>query len=480
MSTAKKRPPKKKDKGGMDRLHLNTRVFLWIFLGMFVFLGSYTFYTVQVNGSTWFASSYNTRLKTAQKRVVVGNILDRDGAVLADTDGDGNRSYPLDRAQRLALCHVLGDPAGVAPGVDTTYAGYLLGFNNSVFEKIYQAVNLEKPKGNDVAITVDADLQYAAADAMDGRKGAVALINYKTGEVLSLYASPGFDPANVSDYLEGTESELVNRATNGKYPPGSIFKIVTVAAYLDAGYSMDDTYLCEAELIVNGQKIVDQADHAHGEQTVTQALNNSCNIAFAQMAQKIGKEQLLKTAQAFGFNEGALYSDLQLAKSSVTFDEDDGDDALAWAACGQHKDLITPLQAAMMIGAIANDGEMMEPKLLYEVTNSRGDVVKSLNSSVAHRAASSQNARIIQQMLISTVEQGTASAVQIDGYTVGGKTGTAQPGGDQGNHAWFVAYVADDAHPLAIAVVVENGGTGGKVAGPVAARVLKTALGADN
>lgn len=488
----------------------NIKGMLIIFSALFLVLCVYLVYTINAYGTRWFSSPYNSRLNTQKNNVIAGDILDRAGKVLATTDSDGDRVYIDDSSVRRATSHVVGDNYGQTFGAENFYSKYLLGFDQTIFERVSQAISGKQSNGSDVVLTIDAALCGAAYDAMDDYRGAVVVMNYKTGELLASVSQPTFDPKYVADYLSGDkaldESAMVNRVTVGRYTPGSVFKIVTALAairYLpgvtertftcdgplafDAknGKYLPNVHITAEEDIANeeneagmsGEYLVvrDYNDEYHGELDLRSAFAKSCNHVFAQLAMEVGADRLRRVAKDLGIGDDFLFDDMVTASSS--YERPGSDVNLAWSGVGQYTDLMTPLQMCMIAGGIANDGIMMEPKLLMSVRNSIGTSTYQFKTESYRKAFSSAEAAQLSEFMINTVEKGTGRKAAVSGCTVGGKTGTAEvSSGDGAPNAWFAGFVEDDEHPLAICVVLEKGGSGGSNAAPIAAKVLKKAI----
>jgi len=466
----------------MKGLRGNIRALLAAFISMFVGLGAYLSYTVFVNGTRWFVSPYNVILNEQKKDIIPGAILDRNYVVLAQSDAEGNRVYHPSESVRRALCHTVGDPYGIAAtGIETYFAQYLLGFNGNLFERMYQTLISDKRRGDSVVTTLSGDLSAYAYEQMDGKSGAVVVMNYKTGEILASVSTPGYDPTTLDYQKAASDTEasyLVNRATMGKYTPGSVFKLVTMAAVLEYKPELaGKTYTCTGEVEFEAGNVVCAGDAVHGELTLTQAVAESCNCVFAQLAMDLGQDNIGKMAENLGFNEDFLFGDLILYQSEYEKATNGTLDA-AWAAVGQYRTTVSPMHVCMITASIANGGVMMEPKLIRSFMNTRNYEYKTLSPKVYKNVLSAGTAETLRSMMVETVDSGTGTRAAIEGYTVGGKTGSAQTS-DSGNtktHAWFTGFVYDDAHPLCIAVLVEHGGSGGSVAAPIAQKVLKKAL----
>lgn len=465
----------------MKELRRNARLIGLILLALFAAMAAYFCYSVYFYGGRWFANSYNPRISNQKQSVIAGTIYDQAGTVLAYTDSDGTRHYAQDQKTRLSVSHVVGDNASkVSGGAETFFAQYLLGFNSSVFERVYDAIAGEKQRGDDIHLTISAGLStYIAQQFPSGKSGAVAVVNYKTGDVLALSSFPNFDPENIESALEDeTAGALVNRATQGLYTPGSTFKIITLASALEnLVNAAGRIFNCTGTLAVDQTTVTEAGGTAHGRQTLVQAFSNSCNNAFASLALELGYEKLGQTAENFRFNDNFLFRDMVVYNSSYPIDGK-GQDDLAWSGVGQGRVLVSPLHMALIAGAVANDGVMMEPRLLSSVITPKGTSRSLAGAKAYARVMQSDTAEVIKNYMISTVSGGTARKAAVKGVTVGGKTGSAEVSDDKTveTHALFVGFVEDAAYPYAICVVVEHGGSGGSVAAPLAAKVLAHAI----
>ncbi|HWR22345.1 MAG TPA: penicillin-binding transpeptidase domain-containing protein [Feifaniaceae bacterium] len=498
----------------------NIKGLLIVFCAMFVVLSIYLVYTVDQYGTRWFSSPYNTRLNTQKNNAVAGDILDRNGTMLATTDSDGDRVYTDDSSVRRATSHVVGDNYGQTFGAENFFSKYLLGFDQSIFERITGALSGKPVIGSDVVLTIDAKLSDAAYDAMNDYRGAVVVMNYKTGEILASVSQPTFDPKYVQEYLNGDreldESAMVNRVTSGRYTPGSVFKVVTALAairYLpgvtertftcDGPLAFDEKtgrYLPNVHLALNesgeteggmqpeGEETEDQAgmlqgyrvvrdynEEYHGELDLEAAFSKSCNHVFGQLAMEIGADRLARVAKEVGIGEDFLFDDMVTATGS--FEKAATDVNLAWSGVGQYTDIETPLHMCLLAASVANDGVMMQPKLLKEVRSGMGAATHQLVPEAERKAMSAAEAQILAGFMAETVKSGTGTRAAVSGVTVAGKTGTAEvSSGEAAPNAWFIGFVEEEEHPLAVCVVLEKGGSGGRNAAPIAARVLKKAI----
>lgn len=465
----------------MKKLRNNIRVLAIIITALFIWLGAYFTYSVYFYGGRWFANANNPRLYNQKMNVTAGDLVDRNGVILATTQ-DGNRLYPGNSAQRRAVSHVVGDNSGiVANGAETFMAAYLLGFKSGILERVQQAFTGARGRGDTVQLSISQELStYAASLLSQYKAGAIVVYNYKTGEIICSTSYPDFDPANVQAVLNNSQDngELVNRATQGLYPPGSTFKIITMASALENIENVKQRkFQCTGAMLVENSVVTEASSQVHGSVTMEQAFAQSCNTEFASLALELGYTTLAKTAASFGFGDNFLFQDLVLFNSQYPTTNQNKDD-LAWSGVGQGRVLVTPMHMAMIAGAIANDGVMMEPRLMLSATSAQGLPRLMLQSRAYKRLCTPSTAQTIQQYMKACVQYGTGTQARISGYTVAGKTGSAETSNDKSinTHAWFVGYVESDQYPLAIAVVVENSGAGSKVATPMAQKVLSRAI----
>jgi peptidoglycan glycosyltransferase len=452
-----------------QKFRKNMRFSMGFFILLFVVLIVYMGYSVIRNGATWYATPYNPRIASARQNINGGTIYDRNGIALAWSEGT-TRKYHENKAMRRACSHVIGDIHGKTIGAETTFAKYLYGLEEDVSTLLEQILSGEETggQGQDIALTIDAALSEYIYKKMDGRRGSVVVLNYKTGEILASVSILTFDPLTVkTEELE--DSALVDRATMGRYPPGSIMKIVTASAAVEQ--RLDLTYTCTGSDTIGGQAVT--CTKEHGTQNLEEAFANSCNTYFANLSVKLGGSTLKKQAEKFGFNRSFDYSDLTLYRSNFEISSEKGD--IAWAGIGQYNDLVTPMHAALMAAAVANDGVMPEPRLLKSVG---GSEVSHWGLDKSTKVLSRETASSIKQMMGKVVQSGTGTSAAIGKAAVYGKTGTAEytEDGVIKNHSWFVGFLGED-YPYAVAVLFEGAGYGSAHAAPVAADIFEYLIG---
>lgn len=351
-------------------------------------------------------------------------------------------------------------------------------------------------QGEDVVLTINSKLQEAARAALGGERGAVVALDPQTGAIRAMWSNPSYDPgplashdsADAKKYYnslnpKSPDSPLVDLATSRTYPPGSTFKVVTTAAALESGrYDRDSKFPDEAELklplstetLTNFTKA---ACTSGGEIDLFTALEISCDTTYAILGLEIPGE-IYDMAEAFGFNEPPP---LGIGTEASNFPDvpDDEEPLRAYAAIGQGDNAATPLQMALVAAGVGNEGEVLRPQLIQEILDPSAGVVRRLKPDVLSTAMSAENARVLTEMMVAVVETGTGTAAQIPGVKVAGKTGTAQTVEGENPHTWFISFAPADNPQIAIAVIVENGGsfgseaTGGAVAAPIAKAVME-------
>lgn len=434
-----------------------------------------------------FQKKYNRRPDSPAKKMHRGNIRDRNGAILATDDADDaqRRIYP----GGAAFAHVVGYVNNFygKTGIEAVEEPVLTGYSRKNDEEEQRfALNLlnhEDIRGSDVVLSLDARLQREAARAMQGKRGAVIVLDPVTGSILVLYSAPSFDPNRLTPQLfatKGTGTPLLNRALNGLYPPGSTFKMLIAAVGIEKG--LRGPLDCPGSGYTPPAKwakpIRDHEYYAyarrgsvwpgHGRIGMDRALAKSSNVYFAQLGVKIGPLHLLGIADKYQFDKSlSLYDGAagRMATIPSPFPKLDSDDfgASAQIGIGQGSLLVTPMHMALVGSAIARDGIMMKPRLSEKVSPEALAVVMA-----------PATAKLLRSHLRTVVTSGTGRSADVPGLDVCGKTGTAQtPAGD--DHAWFVCMAPQARPKLVVAVLVEHGGFGAEAALPVAVNMLKKA-----
>ncbi|MFS0692031.1 peptidoglycan D,D-transpeptidase FtsI family protein [Streptomyces nitrosporeus] len=357
----------------------------------------------------------------------------------------------------------------------------------------------KRPDPGAVVTTIDPKVQKAAFEALGDDRGAAVAMDPETGRILGMVSTPSYDPSTVSGTSDGDawqallddeDKPLLNRALRQPLPPGSTFKLVVAAAALENGLygSVDEPTESPAPYTLPGTRTVLANENASApceDATLRTALKYSCNNVFAKAAADLGQEKVKETADAFGFDTGKLDVPVRAATSVYPTGMDDAQTALT--GIGQFEVTATPMQMAMVSAALANGGELAAPHMVSEVTGSGGAALRTYEDGDTERVVSPSTAEQLRSAMVTVVQEGTGTNARIDGAEVGGKTGTAQNGVDNGNtpYAWFTSYAKDDTtgKQVAVAVVVEDSGaarsevSGNGLAAPVAQKMMAAALG---
>ncbi len=449
----------------MNRIALRSGIAFLLILILLAGLGFFVFeYVTQADRWVVFPGSphvYNGG------NIGCGVITDRDGAVLLDLS-DG-RTYAQAEEVRRSTVHWLGDRKGSisAPAL-SYYAAELTGFD------IVHGVYSYGQAGGTAKLTLSSQVQEVALKAMGDYKGTLGVYNYKTGEILCAVTTPTLDPDNLPDLEKDTsgqyEGVYVNRFTQATYIPGSIFKIVTLAAALESIPDiMQQTFVCRGVYEIGSDKVT--CEDKHYSQDVKMAFRNSCNCAFAQIAHQLGEETLSRYVEQFGVTQSVSFDGITTTKGK--FDIAGASQySIAWSGVGQHTDLINPCSFMAFVGAIAADGKGVAPHLVSQITS---DGITSYwgQTNKQSRIMSVSTAETLQELMGFNVSDKYGSK-NFPGLTVCAKTGTAEVGGGKKPNAMLAGFVADEEYPLAFIVAVEDAGYGREICIPIVSEVLQS------
>lgn len=450
-------------------------IFLWIM--SLAFIVGLVFMTVSLvqNGDTWVMKRFNHHVYSNGELIGAGTIYDKDGDVLAETK-DGDRVYSDSATTRKSTLHVVGDPKNfISTGVQSVYSARLTGYS-----LLFGVHNIQKyGKGNDLKLTIDRDICDEAYKALDGRKGTVGIVNYKTGEIVCSVSSPSYDVEDVPDNLltsERYEGVYINRLLDAHYVPGSTFKLVTAICAIE---NIPDIY--SREWVCNGEYqpesgVAIKCNANHGKHiNFNDALAKSCNSTFAQIAIELGQEKLATTAKELGIGSAVTVSGT-IDSYAGHFDTTDkiklGVDALGWTGIGQGNTRIAPITMLRIVSAVANGGTAVSFNIVDSLANQAG---KALDFTLPSNQLSMMNSDVaakLKEMMRYNVTNHYGES-RYKGLNLCAKSGTAQIDSNENhNIAWFVGFMDDSEHPYAFVVVIENGNSGSQTAGPVAKRVL--------
>lgn len=411
------------------------------------------------DGGKWATFYGNTQIYT-DGVLNRGTITDRyDNKLLECTESGVN--YSRSETVRKATVHAVGDPKGnIAGGAINAFKSQLIGYD------IVNGTYDTDSEGKTIQLTIDAEANVAAYEALGGRTGAVGVFNWKTGEIMCMVSTPACDPAA---YLpEDSESSYYfNNFLMGALTPGSTFKLVTSAAAIDTVPDINSfEYTCDGDNEFEGEKFKDVS--VHGTVDFRSALAQSCNGAFGAITREVGSKNMKKYVNKLGLTSSVEINGIETQAGSFSFPNDD-DVKLSWAGIGQADDLVNPCAMMIYMGAIANGGEAVQPTLIKSSTflkeiKGGKSLGKYLSESTADELRSMMKNNVVENY----------GEVNFHGLDIYAKSGTAE-NGDESN-AWFVGFIDNEDNPYAFVVWVKNGGFGAEVAAPIARTVLRTLI----
>ncbi|MCD2491147.1 penicillin-binding protein 2 [Lacrimispora sp. NSJ-141] len=443
-----------------------------LFVLMFIATIGYFSYYVTAKSKDIINSSYNARLDTFSEKIVRGEILGSSGEVLAktveDEEGNETRSYPYENL----FAHVVGYSASGKTGLESSANQYLLTSHLNVIDQVNNELSEVKNPADNVVTTLDPYLQQLAYDALGDYKGACVILEPSTGKILAMVSKPDYNPNTISADWESLISEenqdanLLNRATQGLYPPGSTFKLLTTLEYIREYPDTWENYQFDCEgTLPYGDAVMSCYDgHVHGHLNLRLSLANSCNCSFATVGQQLNLDSFHALCNSFLFNTELPLS-MEYKESSFVMDGTSGLAERVQTSIGQGRTMISPIHNAMITSAIANGGTMMSPYLIDRVESSDGKIVKQFMPSSYGKLLSASEAETLTDFMVAVVNEGTSPSLQSDSYQVAGKTGSAEFNSNkEDSHAWFVGFAPAENPEIVISIIYENGGLGGSVA----------------
>lgn len=421
-----------------------------------------------------YSNSYNKRLRKEDISILRGDIIDRNNEILAQSQiykGNVNRNYKFGKH----FSHLIGysEKTIGSTGIEALYSTELN--TAGTIETIKSKIAGNKIKGNTIKLTADKELQIYSSELLKGKKGSVVVLNPRTGEILAMVSKPDYNPSSITknwnNLIKDKNSPLLNRTTDGLYPPGSIFKVIVSAAAC-RNNSIDYKIDCTGKVNIDGYEIKDSGEKAHGIVNLEEAFVKSCNSYFVHLGLNLGSNNLLNEATKFKFNK-QIQNQMKLKGGSFLIKDDNKH--IAQQSIGQGNILVTPLHAALIASTIANEGVMIEPYFVDSILNSNDKVLKTFRYRSSEKIIDKNSAQKIKSMMIDVVKNGTGKSARIKGIDIACKTGTAEnPHGKP--HSWFIGFAPADKPEIAIAVIVENGGSGSSTAAPIAGKIIKKAL----
>lgn len=445
-----------------------------LFLGLIIYLN----YFMIFQSETYRESTQNKRNQYTANNIIRGPFYDRDNNLLAQTYKDENNHQIREYLFPKEYSHIIGynyKSLG-RTGLEDTMNKYLT--DNSIKDAgdLKDEILSNERMGDSVYLTTDTRVQTDVSHLMEGYKGAVVALNPKTGEIYSLISMPQYDPNTVGTNWEkvstSKDAELFNRALNGKYPPGSIMKIITTSAILENG--VEQSYNHTGKAKVSGYEFKDFGRSELGKVDLSKAFSLSLNTYFVTKVQDVGLSNFEALAKKFYFDNNIPF-DLPVTTSTLNFGAGTDRVALSASAIGQGKVLSTPLHMALMTSAIANDGAMMKPYVVNKIVDRKGETVYTSEPKVLANPITSEIASEVTDLMIKTTKSGTARNASLKNIQVASKTGTAENSTGE-NHSWYVGFAPADDPKVVVAVIVEQGGLGGETATPIGRDVILSVL----
>lgn len=454
-----------------------TYAFLFAFIAIIIYVGVFT----QSKSRDVINNPYNKRQHLLEERLIRGDIVSRNGTILATTivsdEGAVERFYPF----KKVFSHVVGYSTNGVLGIESIDNFKLLECDDSIVIRVKNDLSGEKNHGNTVVTTLDERLQKAAYEALGDKKGAIIVMNPTNGDILASVSKPDFDPNLINENWEmlnqeGNDSPLLNRTYLGKYPPGSTFKIVTALEYIKENYSnyKEYAYDCYGTFSYKGSEINCYHGQAHGEVDFNLSFAKSCNSSFANIASTLRKAKFKETCEDLLFNK-ELPLPFSYSKGVTDITEYSTTDDILQTGIGQGKTLVSPAQMCLITCAIVNDGVLMQPRVVSKIESYSGKTVEKVDVREYGTLMEERYADIIKELMRDVVTDGTGTKLnKSKRYIAGGKTGSAEYSSSDKSksHAWFTGYAQTEDDIVCVTVLVEDGGTGADSAVPVAKSVF--------
>lgn len=449
------------------------------FAVLFAVLIGYLSYFTATSEEEMINNSYNTRQELLLSRNYRGTIYAGSGEILAETVVDDaqneTRLYPYENL----FAHIVGYSTRGRMGVEALANYYLINTHTSLANKAANDIAGVKNPGDNVHTTLDLALQQAADNELNIYKGAVIVTEVSTGKILALVSHPDFNPNQIPEIwdslLENEDSSvLLNRATQGKYPPGSTFKIMTALEYIRENPETYQQYSfnCPGYFKSEAGRISCYHGTSHGQVNFEQSFAKSCNSSFANIGMGLNRELFSETLEDLLFHQPLPLS-LTHLQSSIEVSEEISANEMMQTSIGQGKTQITPIHLNMITCAIANKGELMKPYVIDRVENDAGSIVKSFKPDSYGQLMSEEEADILKELMTAVVEGGTARKLSGREYTAAGKTGSAEYNDVKGDsHAWFTGFAPVENPEICVTIIVEGAGSGGDYAVPIARRIF--------
>lgn len=430
----------------------------YIFGTLFFILVIYLIFFVAFQSEDIIDNSYNKRIDTLKNFTYKGNIYSADNEILAYTDKETEeRVYPFNEL----MCHVIGYTGYGNTGLESAYNYEMLKSDINIFNKFSKEVSGKKTDGDSIKTTLSVELSKTCKYALSNFHGSIVVSDPVTGDIIAMESNPGFDINHIDTIIKDTanseDGELLNRATQGLYTPGSTFKIFTLYEFMKENPNDIENYQfnCQGKLDFDDYSIHCSGYTWHGNEDLKSSFANSCNTSFVNLSKKINNDSLNKTCKELLFND-KLPLDIDYKSSEFSLTANDDEFIKNQTVIGQGKTLITPIHLNMITCAIANDGVLMKPRFVKSIVNCNDKVVKEYNSEEYKKLFKKEDSKKLKDYMRSVVLNGTAASLNNQSYTLYGKTGTAQLD-EKGNvNSWFTCILEYDNKTYCITVVAEN------------------------
>ena len=464
----------------IDRLNdkLNRPIIAVAYLFGFLIIGliAYIMHFMIVEKDQVIANAANSRLDSFAADVIRGDIVTKDGKTIATNNGD-KRYYPYDDM----FAHAVGFSKYTKAGIELVGNYYLLESHASAPERLFHTLREESNRGDTIVSTLNFDLQKKAYDALGNANGAVVVMEPDTGKILAMVSKPDFNPNDIdavwkeANSEDSTSSVLLNRATQGLYPPGSTFKVLTALSYMRQYPRKYKKYQYEGnseEQIFNNVAVHCYGKKMHGEEDLSKALANSCNQAFADIGTKLDVDKWKDTLESMLYNKNLPYNGAS-ATSRFYLDGKSDKGFVPQTAFGQGDTLVTPLHNAMIISTIANGGLMMKPYMIDSIENYKGKRIRKFSPSSYDTLMSADEVETLTEYMRKVVTEGTAADYFAGAsYQAAGKTGTAEYAGGDHDFSWFIGFADIERPEIAVSIVVEESDVNGVKATAIARALM--------
>lgn len=473
----------------MNNLSNNIKKVMFVFLILFVALITFINYTVLFKSEAAVKSVYNKRNAAEKSRILRGSIFDRDNNLIVKGEKTGEFTQNREYIGGVPFAHVVGyydevyGMSGIEKKLDEELSGKAI---NGIkdFLSFFKFSNAEAKGGNNVITTLNSSLQKKAYEVLGNKRGSIVALDPTTGEVLAMVSKPGFNPNTLKEDWEKLSSDpntpFLNRAVSGLYPPGSTFKAVTAISALEniSGVA-NKTFKDEGRIQFNkSQYLENYKGKAFGNIGLEQAFTVSSNVVFGSLAMDLGNDTLRATAEKFLFNKDIPSRTLTIDNSKFPTYKKEEIGNIAQSGIGQSGVLASPIEMALVASTIANNGVMMEPNIVKQITSTKGDVVKSYEPKEIGTVTSAENAQILKKYMRSVVTKGTGKDSEVNGVQISGKTGTAdQDTGKKIPHSWYIGFAPYEKPKIAFAIIVEEGGNDSYNATDMARDIMKNYFG---